>query len=649
MQKRPHDFMSEGELARCDFVTSKLPLGKRGIEIAPYFNPIVDRTRHDVLYVDCIDNDEIQRKAAENPGATGRIVPSVDAVWVPGVPLAKCIGHEPLFYAVASHVFEHVPNPLGWIQEILDCLEPGGVIALLVPNREQSMDFYRRPTSFAEVIGWSIEKPARPTPTQVMDFLSQSFEDDGSSDFSVMPPFSRAKRHYTDNDAIGFAEFVAKEDHYLDVHCSVWTPESFLEVFTRVSAARKLAVEIEGPFVGFPGSPSYEFLVCLHKRDPGGVTATSASVEETAEDHPVLLKKPAVLHIGAPKAGSSALQYDLTWNPLRASIQDQSLSYEYVSLLPGQLFRGRQMQQHAGNFSADYSMSADLSVLTRQAPDLLRQARTALAAVHRDGRVPILSYETWLHATPEQVATFTESLGGSLKIVVYVRPPVQWLASLYYQRNLKWARAEAQFLETNLGRTRWIDAIRTWESAPSVDRVDIRLHTHDICSDFCNLLGCQSSGISVQHNKPLPSAAIDLMSRGTVPEEFSLSEAKYALSRWRPKASSASSQLAPAAFPFDARVISEIITATRDASQQLLDVVSPEIRQAMDADPRWWSDDPSVHVPAAGNAAACSLAGSPMDSSDAFTMVLWESLLEADSAWRRDRRPQQSSQSQKSS
>lgn len=278
-QERPHDRMSDVELARCDFITSRLPLGQRGIEIAPYFHPIVDRTQHDVLYVDCIDNAEIQRKAAENPGAVGRIVPLVDAVWVPGVPLADCIGHEPLFYAVASHVLEHVPNPLGWLQEILDVLEPGGVVAILLPNRERSMDYYRAVTSFAQIVGWSIEKPARPTPTQVMDFLSQSFEDDGKTDFDApMLPFTEAKRHYDDLKAIEFANFVANENHYLDVHCSVWTPTSFAAVFDRLIQSGLIDVKLIGPFKSFPGCSQAEFLVYLQKPE-------DLAAAERADEH----------------------------------------------------------------------------------------------------------------------------------------------------------------------------------------------------------------------------------------------------------------------------------------------------------------------------------------------------------------------------
>ena len=101
-----------GPDARRAFVMSHLPSHLRGLEIAPYFNPMVDRAKYDVFYVDCIDNDEIRRKASENPGATGRDVPHIDAVWVPGKRLSKCVGGRKFAYAVASHViFSEVVSP----------------------------------------------------------------------------------------------------------------------------------------------------------------------------------------------------------------------------------------------------------------------------------------------------------------------------------------------------------------------------------------------------------------------------------------------------------------------------------------------------------------------------------------------------------
>mgnify|MGYP003340057636 CR=1 FL=1 len=140
------------------------------------------------------------------------------------------------------------------------------MIALVIPDLRRTIDYYRKPTTFAQVMGWSVEKPVRPTPSQVMEFLSESFEDDGAVDFnSGLPPFSELKRHYTDQDALGFAQFVEREKYYLDVHCTVWTPESFIDIFSRVIALGQLNCKLTGPIDGFVGDGSEEFLVYFQR------------------------------------------------------------------------------------------------------------------------------------------------------------------------------------------------------------------------------------------------------------------------------------------------------------------------------------------------------------------------------------------------
>jgi len=256
----------DGVTLRKLHVQSHLPMEGRGLEIAPYFNPIVDKPGHDVFYVDCIDNRAIRRKASQNPKGRERVPPPIDAVWVPGRRLSRCVRGRKFDYAVASHVMEHVPDPLGWLHQVLECLVVGGRIALLLPIRDRTMDFYRNDTTFGQIVGWSIEKPARPTPTQVMDFLSQSFFHQGEPvEAERMPPFERAVRHYGDDDAIRYARFVWKKRHYLDVHCSTWTPESFVEIFTRLRQVGLLECAFSGPYTGFPGATPFEFLAILEK------------------------------------------------------------------------------------------------------------------------------------------------------------------------------------------------------------------------------------------------------------------------------------------------------------------------------------------------------------------------------------------------
>lgn len=335
----------------------------------------------------------------------------------------------------------------------------------------------------------------------------------------------------------------------------------------------------------------------------------------------------AVLHVGGMKAGSSALQYDFTWQPVRRSLDSQAPDYEYVSLLPSQLLRGAALQQHAAHFAAHYSMSDQLASLVGQPAEGLAAGIAGLEAVRHEGRVPILSYETWLTAEPAEVRAFTAAVGGPLRVVAYVRPPVQWLASLYYQRDYTCESDVQRFLSKWLPKAHWADAIETWRSAPHVTTVDVRLHRGDVCADFCQLLGCEASGRHVQHNQTFPAEAIRLFERHAVPAEVSLSEAKFALWRWLPESVAASGVLTPAAFPFEQRDIDMILEQTADASRRLLELCDAETRGQIEADPRWWSADPRHH----GSAAAPPVAG---HDSDALAIALWQCLLAADAAWR---------------
>lgn len=239
--------------ARRAFILSRCATRQRGLEINPYHQPITDRTTHDVVYVDDRQNDDVAWQEWAREAAAGDRPPAVDAVWVPGVRLCDCLDHQPLFYAVASHVMEHAPDPLGWLRNILDVLEPGGVIALMLPHRDRTMDARRQLTTFAEVVGWSLEKPVRPTPAQVMDFLTHALAADGVS------------RHYNDAEAITFARRVADEGLHLDIHCTTWTPDSFRDVITRLVCNGLLDVDVDGPHDSFPGSLGDEFAVFLRR------------------------------------------------------------------------------------------------------------------------------------------------------------------------------------------------------------------------------------------------------------------------------------------------------------------------------------------------------------------------------------------------
>jgi hypothetical protein len=253
---------------RYEVLTAPLKLSGTGLEIAPYFYPLLDKARHDVRYVDCIDNDTIAKKAAENPGAIGREIPRIDWVWTPGKPLRSCIPVDIVFdYCVATHVMEHVPDTIGWLNQILQVMRDGAVLALALPDRRYTMDHYRRETTLGDVVGNWISAPSRPTGAQIVDFLSQSFYDTrgqpGARMFDLSQPFAVAPRHYTDEQALEFAALSHREGTYLDVHCTVWTPASFVDVMSRVVGMGLMNVEMSTPVERNPDSSWDEFIVHL--------------------------------------------------------------------------------------------------------------------------------------------------------------------------------------------------------------------------------------------------------------------------------------------------------------------------------------------------------------------------------------------------
>lgn len=68
----------------------------------------------------------------------------------------QCRDLAPFDYAVASHVFEHLPNPVGWLRDVAALLVPRGVIALAVPDRRFTFDFFRRETTAARILGRAV-------------------------------------------------------------------------------------------------------------------------------------------------------------------------------------------------------------------------------------------------------------------------------------------------------------------------------------------------------------------------------------------------------------------------------------------------------------------------------------------------------------
>jgi hypothetical protein len=213
------------------------------------------------VYTDYLSNEEMIEKAKSNPRTAQKTIPKIDFVWAPGSNLLELIPQGRLFdFALAAHVLEHVPNPVGWLNQIFETMENGATLRIILPDRRQSMDYFRRETSLAQLIGYWLERPSVPTPFQVADFMLGCLDGRSCNDMAL-GDVPNNRPFYPAVDAVSTAEFVYNERMYIDAHCTVWTPDHFHEVIGRL-----VELEIMNVAIVPVRSSKLEFVVDLIKK-----------------------------------------------------------------------------------------------------------------------------------------------------------------------------------------------------------------------------------------------------------------------------------------------------------------------------------------------------------------------------------------------
>lgn len=208
----------------------------RGIEIGPYHSPLVPRREgYNSVALDVFGKAELKRRAAADsniPAANVNRIEDVDLEGSAG-DIAELVGERfgygQFDYVVSSHNFEHLPNPIRFLQGCEKVLKPGGWLSLAIPDRRFCFDFYRPVTDLAEWIDAYAQGRRRPTPGQV--FRGEALRSDRNGVGAWAPgvpgvpePHEKLEVAYAVwKDLTGAGENAA----YHDAHCSAFTPASF--------------------------------------------------------------------------------------------------------------------------------------------------------------------------------------------------------------------------------------------------------------------------------------------------------------------------------------------------------------------------------------------------------------------------------------
>jgi SAM-dependent methyltransferase len=202
---------------------------RRILEIGPLDRPIVAKAAdREVFYLDHCSTEELRAKYQDNPAVAKDRIVAVDLVSADGSLSKAALGDLCFDCIVASHVIEHVPNLVGWLNDGCAALAPGGVLALVIPDRRYTFDYFRRPTPRAWIEAAHLGDYKRPGLDQVCDHFANVAKVE-TADIWAGRDVLQAPRHH---EARWLAAAIDdwRAGAYIDCHSWVFEYESFSEL-----------------------------------------------------------------------------------------------------------------------------------------------------------------------------------------------------------------------------------------------------------------------------------------------------------------------------------------------------------------------------------------------------------------------------------
>ncbi len=233
-----------------------------GLEIGPSHNPLAPKKDgHNVHILDHADANTL-RKKYKTHGVNLENIEEVDFVWN-GQPLTRLIGKENCYdWIIASHVIEHVPDFVTFLQECQSLLKPNGVISLVVPDKRFCFDYHSPITTTGELLDAYELKRKKPSPGKVFDHFANAsalngqiaWDESAKGEVTMIHSLSQAVTAY---------ESAKKNSEYIDVHCWRFVPSSFEMIIQDLNTLGLISLNY---FVSFD-TVGCEFYVSLVKTE----------------------------------------------------------------------------------------------------------------------------------------------------------------------------------------------------------------------------------------------------------------------------------------------------------------------------------------------------------------------------------------------
>lgn len=197
-----------------------------GIEIGPSHNPIAPKRKgYNVHIIDHMNREDLISKY-ESHGLNLDNIEEVDFVWQ-GESYAELTQTQKFYdWIIASHLIEHTPDLIGFLQDCDSILKEDGVLSLVIPDKRYCFDHFRPITGLSKIIDSHYEQNSIHTPGTVAEYYLNVVAQNGNIAWDSKTRGDYSFIHTIDNALQGM-DSVLKDKAYIDVHSWCFVPHSF--------------------------------------------------------------------------------------------------------------------------------------------------------------------------------------------------------------------------------------------------------------------------------------------------------------------------------------------------------------------------------------------------------------------------------------